>query len=302
MTNPGDKPKEISGSDAEKLVPLSPEKTPTEIRQERLTQINQELSDFNYQPTSPEDIQQIKGQREQEYQSQLAELETGLGTGLSEKSKEMIHKNMIDSAIEQAQKENERFDLLHIQKMILENIDNIDFRKKISPTQSEYLTEETFEKALKQLIMASIKLPEADRIRLFRKTLEYYSTSSQVEKPLWHSTGSYSLRKGLEEGLEGGHSDEAGEGSINRKEGDEKQPHLSISYANAIPAETFQQIFARQSVGNKFDNNLKIDSVAITGQDLPQQFLDELFSSSSEDEMKQLAIEQVNAIIDKKLH
>ena len=288
MTNPEDKTKEMPSIEAEEPVQTPPEKTPTEIRQERLTQIDQELSDFNYQPTSPEEIQQIQGQRVQEYQSKLSELETGLGTGLNEESKVMIHKNMVDSAIEQAQKENERFDLLHIQKTILENIESKDFGKKISPTESENLTEEAFEKALDQLLDADIDLPRNERIKLFRQTLEYYASErATAEKPVWHSTSSFSLRKGLEEGFSGGKIS-GGESASSEYVG---KP-LSITHPDYPTAEDFQEMFARLCA--KGNESLTVDSETLTGDSLPKVFYESFLKQLSEDAKKELIAKRIN--------
>jgi hypothetical protein len=288
MTNPEDKPKEMPSIEVEKTVQTLPEKTPTEIRQERLTQINQELSGFSYQSTSPEDIQLIQGQREQEYQAQLSELETGLETGLSEESKEMIHKNMVDIEIEQAQKENDRFDRLHIQKTILKNIENKDFGKKISPTEYENLTEESFEKALDQLLEADIDLPRNERIKLFRQTLEYYASEQPTaEKPVWHSTSSFSLRKGLEEGFSGGKIS-GGESASSEYAG---KP-LSITHPDYPTAEDFQEMFARLCA--KGSESLSVNSEGLTGDSLPKVFYESFLRQLSENDKKELIARRLN--------
>lgn len=288
MTNPEDKPKEIPNQEAGKPVQTPSEKTPTEIRQERLSQIDQELSDFSYRSTSPEEIQQIQSQREQEYQSKLSELEAGLGTGLNEESKEIAHKNMVDSAIEQAQKENEHFDRLHIQKTILENIGNKDFRKKISPTKSENLTEESFKKALDQLLDANIDLPRNERVKLFHQTLEYYASEQPTaEKPVWHSTSSFSLRKGLEEGFSGGKIS-GGESASSEYTG---KP-LSITHLDYPTAEDFQEMFARLCA--KENESLTVDSETLTGDSLPRVFYESFLEQLSEDAKKELIAKRIN--------
>ncbi len=288
MTNPEDKPKEISSIEVEKPIQTSPEKTSAEIRQERLTQIDQELSGFNYQPNSPEEIQQIQKQREKEYQSKLAELETGLEAGLSEESKEMIHKNMVNSEIEQAQKENERFDRLNIQKTILKNIENKDFGMKISPTESENLTEDAFEKALDQLLDADFDLPRNERIKLFRQTLEYYASEHPIaEKPVWHSTSSFSLRKGLEEGFSGGKIS-GGESASSEYVG---KP-LSITHPDYPTSEDFQEMFARLCA--KGSESLSVDSEGLTGDSLPKVFYESFLKQLSEKDKKELIAKRLN--------
>jgi len=113
MVNPENKQKEVQTQETEKPVQLQPEKSSSEIRDERISRINQELERFNHQVSTPVEVQQVQEQREQEYQSKVTELEQRLGTELSNESKDKIHQNMVDSTIEQAQKDNERFNNLH---------------------------------------------------------------------------------------------------------------------------------------------------------------------------------------------
>jgi len=127
MTNPEDIRKETQPQEAEKPAQLEPEKSPSELIQERLTQINHDLGDFNQRATKPEEIQQIQESRQQEYDSKMAELEQGLGIPLGAESKKMIHQNMVDGAIEQAQRDNERFDNLQRLKKAAETLSPEDF-------------------------------------------------------------------------------------------------------------------------------------------------------------------------------
>lgn len=260
----------------------------------RLAKIYDELGSFNYKAKSQEEITELQTQRNEEYQKQIKDFDD---LNLSEESKEIIQSKMVNDVIEQAQQENEKFAKLNIQKTILENINDTSFRQKISPTKYDGLTEDTFNNALEQITTANIDLSKSEKLKLFRETLEYYSNPNSAKKPWWHSTGSYSLRKGLEEGFSGGHSDEAGEGSLFYKKGNEKQKHLSISHTDNPSAETFQQIFARISASGDINEYLKINSEVLTGKKLPQQFLEEFFSSLSEEEKNKLAVDKINTII-----
>lgn len=94
--------------------------SPEQMRTDRINLIDQQLSNFNYSPKSEEEIAEIQKTREEEYQTELSKLETGLGQPLSEESKQKIHQNMVDSAIERAQNENENYDRLAGEKKILE--------------------------------------------------------------------------------------------------------------------------------------------------------------------------------------
>ena len=123
MTNTEDNQnKTIDHQETEQQTQSQPEKSPSELRQERLDQIDHELGGINYQATSPKEIQNIQGQREQEYRSKVEELEQGLGKNLSDESKEMIRKNIVDNTIEHAQRDNEIFDALQKEKVKLETI------------------------------------------------------------------------------------------------------------------------------------------------------------------------------------
>ncbi|TSC90988.1 MAG: hypothetical protein CEN90_715 [Parcubacteria group bacterium Licking1014_17] len=78
------------------------------------------MGSLNDSPKSEEEITEIQRTREEEYQTELSKLESGLGQPLSEESRTKIHQNLVDSAIEQAQKENENYDRLVAEKNVLE--------------------------------------------------------------------------------------------------------------------------------------------------------------------------------------
>lgn len=108
-------------AESEKSSNVSEARTsPEQMRTDRINLIDQQLSNFNYSPKSEEEIAEIQKTREEEYQTELSKLETGLGQPLSEESKQKIHQNMVDSAIERAQNENENYDRLAGEKKILE--------------------------------------------------------------------------------------------------------------------------------------------------------------------------------------
>ncbi|MEI6650564.1 MAG: hypothetical protein WCL23_03985 [Candidatus Moraniibacteriota bacterium] len=263
--------------------------TPEQQRVERINLIDQQLGSFTYSLKSEEEIVEIQKAREEEYQTELRKLESGLGQPLSEESKTKIHQNLVDRVIEQAQGENENYDRLSIEKIVLQNIDNPDFKKRISPLDNENISEATFGKALSKILDAEIELPRADRIKLFRQALEYYSSPVQAEKPLFHSTSSYSLRKSLEDGLAGGHGKFSGEAGSTNKEGEWIQKGLSVSHPDHPSAETFQQLFARLSARkSELPNSLAIDSEKLTGKSLSEVFVKELLGTMKPEEMKKM--------------
>jgi|GEM_PF-3513051 len=265
---------------------------------QKISDINKELTDGQFEFNS-ETIKEETIKKEQEFQNIVKDLELHLGQPLKPESVSMIYKSVVDSNVKMAIEQSERFDRLNIQKIILENIDNEEFRKKISSMKSEKVSEQVFEKSLEQLLEADIDLPKSDRIRLFRQTLEYYSQASNIKEPLLHSTGSYGLRKGLEEGFEGGHASEGGEGALKFEEGSDVQKELSVTHPNYASAETFQQLFARTN-GLPEITSLKIDSEIVTKKSLAEKFIEELYNSLTELQLRDLAVDRINSFIKSK--
>ena len=190
-------------------------------------------------------------------------------------------KNIVDKNIDFEKNENERFDILKIQKAIIENIDNSDFRHRISPTNFEKLSESAFEKALNQLKSADINLSESEKNKLFLQTIEYYSNPLEgIELPIWHSTSSYVFRKSLEDGFEGGHGDYSGEhGYIKsaRKINYAAQKSLSVSYVDHPAAEINQQMYAKvSSTRDDLRKFMPLDSESILGASLIKNLIDTL--------------------------
>lgn len=270
--------------------------TPTQRRLNRIESINRQLDSFSVS-LKLENTTETEQKREDEYRSELDKLESGLGRPLSEELRKKLHRNIVDSATEIHNQRSEQYDRLMIEKIVSENIENPDFKKRIFPLGNENVTEETFQNGLEKLLDADIALPKADRIRLFKQTLEYYSHPVQVEKPLWHSTGSYSLRKSLEDGLAGGHGEFSGESGSKIKSG-QRQKSLSVSHPDYPSAETFQQLFARISAKkDELSNYLKIDSEKITGKTLAEVFVKELFATTSHEEIREILAKRIGVEI-----
>ena len=133
MENIEQKQNQPPSAETEKPSSEGEDKTsPEQIRSDRINSIDQQLSSFNYLPKTEEEIAEIQKAREEKYQTELSKLETGLGQPLSEESKQKIHQNLVDRVVERAQGENENYDRLSIEKIVLQNIDNPDFKKIIS--------------------------------------------------------------------------------------------------------------------------------------------------------------------------
>jgi len=265
-----------------------PEKSIQEARQQKLSDINNELNNYQYSFKNEEDINKITIKKEQEFQNVIKNLEIQPGQPLKQESISMIRENIVDSAIKQARGESERFDQLNIQKTVLENLDNENFTKKISPTKHEKISEQAFEKALEQLLAADIDLPKNERIKLFRQTVEYYANGKPIaENPVWHSTSSYSLRKGLEEGFSGGKIS----GGESAKEESAGKP-LSITHPEFATAEDFQEMFARLCA--KGSESLSVDSEKLTGDSLPKVFFESFAKNLSIDDKKEFLAKRIN--------
>ena len=98
------------------------QKSPSEERAERLAQIDEDLKIFNYHPVSFAERQEVNEQRQNDFKNKIEELEKNLETKIDKESVDAIHKNMVEDNIEQAQKENEKFDQLKFEKQELLNI------------------------------------------------------------------------------------------------------------------------------------------------------------------------------------
>lgn len=201
----------------------------------------------------------------------------------SQSSKQNHLKNIPDTKLplEVSAAENEDEEKAEIIKIITANIDNEDFRKKISPTESEKLSIQSFQKALDQLLSSDINLPKIERLKLFHQTLEYYANNQKVaELPIWHSTSSYALRKSLEEGFEGGHGNYSGEHS--HIKGTEEinydaQKPLSVSYTDHPTSELSQQLYAKLSCKKEdLSKFISLDYEKITEDLLVVQLIESL--------------------------
>ncbi|MEK7664818.1 MAG: hypothetical protein AAB361_01610 [Patescibacteria group bacterium] len=190
-----------------------------------------------------------------------------------------------------AEIKNEDPKYLEVERVILQCADNTEFRKAVLPQNPEQVDAKILGKALEILLNADgLEISKLQRLELFRQTLEYYSELSDVKIPLWHSTSSFSLRNGLEEGFAGGYGKYTGETSIDYQEGRETQKGLSVSHPDYHYAEVFQQIFARASAKkSELAGYLSVDSEKITGEFLPQVFVKELFASLSKDEIREMS-------------
>lgn len=175
------------------------------------------------------------------------------------------------------------------ERSIIGAADSPEFLKKISPESPEKIDVKVLDYALETLLNADgVELSRTERMQLFQTTLEYYSSPTEAMLPLWHSTSSYTLRKGLEEGFAGGHGKYSGEASTYQIQ--DTQKALSVSHPEYHYAEVFQQMFARATCKRiELSKYLAVDSEKITGRRLPKVFLDEMLSSFSDSDKKVLA-------------
>lgn len=182
---------------------------------------------------------------------------------------------------------------LGLEQAKLEAISNPDFAKKILPQSPEKVDAKVLDEALETLLKSKdVNISELERMKLFQTTLEYYSSPTEAMLPLWHSTSSFSLRNGLETGFKGGFGRITGEAAsgVNRPVEDinewNTQKDLSVTHPRYDMAETFQQMFARNTT-RKVDlaKQLAVDSERITGKTLPEVMNDEFFGTMSRNEL-----------------
>jgi len=191
--------------------------------------------------------------------------------------------------------ENEDAKYIETEKTILRCADNPDFQQAILPQNPEQVNAKVLDGALETLLRSDgVELSKLQRLELFKQTLEYYSTPTEVEVPLLHSASSFSLLNAINgEGFRGGYGKFLGELSTRYEEGTEVQRDLSVTHPVSAEHpefssfETFQQMFARAiSRKDDLDKYLSVDSEKITGQSLPELFVEEFLSSLDKPQLK----------------
>lgn len=236
--------------------------TLTEKRSVRIDQVSKELDRFSHVASSQQEIDIIQSQREQEYQSKLAEIESGLGQKLSDESAEMIHANLVDSVIGQAQKENERFDAL------------TEERKKLTLYNNLELGENAEEIVAKARTLIAGRDSDGSKIKAFEEAMDYYSQSPETSAvtPIFHSTGSYGLAKILEHGaLESRKNIATGEQAATGEEIDT----TSFVIGGYDQSETVNYFYARK---NERQNKLALDKKDITGAGCEEDIVKTVFA------------------------
>ncbi len=173
-----------------------------------------------------------------------------------------------------------KFERIKIDKIIKDNIDKPDFKKRLSAINPEKIDAKAIEKGLAALMGADIDLPETERLNLFNQSLEYYADTKNFEHPLvWHSSGSFTLRNGMREGFKGGYGRVAGETShfIDKHEDKkyaEVQKGLSVTHPDDPSAEYFQQLFARLGAKKEeLPEFLALDSEKLTDKKVIETFI-----------------------------
>lgn len=247
---------------AEQPQPESAPQTLTEKRTARIGQISKELEGLSHVASSQQEIDMIQSQREQEYQSKLTEIESGLGQKLSDESTEMIHTNLVNSVIEQAQKENERFDTL------------TEERKKLTLYNNMELGENAEEVVAKARTLIAGKDSDGSKIKAFEEAMDYYSQSQEAsaDTPIYHSTGSYGLAKILEHGaLESKKNIATGEQAATGEEIDT----TSFVIGGYDQSETVSYFYARK---NERQNKLALDKKDITGTGCEEDIVKTVFA------------------------
>lgn len=242
--------------------PESAAQTLTEKRSVRIDQIGKELAKFSQVASSQQEIDIIQSQREQEYQSKLAEIEGGLGQKLSDESAEMVHANLVDSVIGQAQKENERFDAL------------TEERKKLTLYNNLELGENAEEIIARARALIAGRDSDGSKTKAFEEAMDYYSQPQEAlaDTPIYHSTGSYGLAKILEHG--------ALESKKNIATGEQAATGETIDTTSFViggydQSETVSYFYARK---NERQNKLALDKKDITGTGCEEDVVKRVFA------------------------
>ncbi len=153
------------------------EKSPAEKRAARLDEINRELLIFN--ADSNNDLEEVETKRNQEFENKMREMEMA-EIPISEDTKKLIYKNMVDDLIEHAGKESERFDELKMERKHLEQDGLVaDFLEKTENLQLDINMVE-----LKN-ILSSHDVLNLDR----QKNREKLGISDENHDSLWKKGG-----------------------------------------------------------------------------------------------------------------
>ncbi|MFZ2193216.1 MAG: hypothetical protein WAV31_03150 [Candidatus Moraniibacteriota bacterium] len=248
-------------------------KDPTEQRSEKLDKINHSLSSFNAQ--NNQNIEEVESTRKREFESKLDQL--GIAEiPVSEETKKLIRQNMVSDTIDHAKKENERFDRLKIDKIILENIDQPDSQliKRLFAKNDAEISEDVFHKSLEKLSKTNIKLEPRERIEIFREALEYFSREEKVIYPVGHATGSDSLRMIIKDGsIKEGGTGEHGEAAGQSRGG--KQQGVSVAEMNHEMADYVEIFYARMAANREITKEaLEIDADIIDGKNPIEDFIE----------------------------
>lgn len=145
-----------------------PEKSPTEKGQERLSEINNELTS---QPDAGKDIKEARNKKTAEVEVQITEIETNLGQSLSEESKNQIMKNNVDFSIATLSKQQERHGILEKQKQILEYV-----QRELPETELR------ISEPMRQDCKVAISIPAYEEGAKILDSLEFLSMQESVSK------------------------------------------------------------------------------------------------------------------------
>jgi len=252
-------------------------KSPVEKRAVKLDKINCELAGFS--DNNGSNIEEIEAQRNFEFKNKMQEMGMA-GIPVSEDMKKTIYQNMVDDAIEHARKENQRFDELKIEKIVLENAGNPEAKlmKRLFGRKSAQSSEDVFYGALEKLCETEMKTSKGERIKIFREALEYFSEEEKIEYPIAHATGSDSLRLiiadgAIKEGGTGEHGEAAGQSRGGRQDG------VSVAEMDHDMADYVGMFYGRMAANKEITKNiLEIDADLVDSktilEDIADVFLD----------------------------
>lgn len=271
-----------TGNDGEQSIV---EKNPSEKRSERLDVVNRELAYFSN--TDEKNIEEIENERRQSFESKMHEIKNA-EIPISSETESIIYQNMVNDSIDHAKKENKRFDELKIEKIVLENVGNPNsqFIKRLFPFFPEVSEEvffDTLEK-LKHLDSEKIKISVAERVKIFREAMEFFSTNNIVGKlkhPASHGTGSESLKAIIESGkIKMGGDGFMGEAVNNFAV--KSSGYVSVSEMEHTMADATGMFYARMAANNEVSSDLlEIDADAIDNVTTVDDFIESNVASAS---------------------
>lgn len=196
---------------------------------------------------------------------------------ITQETKDVIYDETVVKKYNYALEENKKFDLLKIEKIVLENIGQNDSRlmKRLFPQNPENISGKVFLETLRKLCLSkNIQIPINERITIMRKAMEYFSEEEKFVYPVAHATGSDSLRLIIGDGaIKEGGTGEHGEAAGQSRGG--KQRGVSVAEMDNKMADYTEMFYAKMAANREITKDvLKIDADIIDGKNPIEDFME----------------------------